>query len=78
MHELGNSGRQSAVSPEGPVPVSAAEYRDESALCLKVDQTKSIVEAYNQIQAELQLAQDPILGGKELAQLSDEDMRLSS
>ncbi len=47
---------------------------DESALCLKKDQNKSTVEAYNQIRAELQLTQDPISGWEELAPLSDEDM----
>ncbi len=47
---------------------------DKPGLCLKVDQTKSMVEVYNQIRAELQLTQDPILGGGELAPLSDEDM----
>ncbi len=47
---------------------------DESALCLRVDQIKSTVEAYNQIRAELQLTRDPISGGEELAPLSDEDM----
>ncbi len=47
---------------------------DESALCLKVDQTKSMVDAYNQIRAELQLARDPVSGGEELAPLPDYDM----
>ncbi len=47
---------------------------DGSALCLRVDQTKSTVEAYNQICAELQLTRDPISGGEELAPLSDVDM----
>ncbi len=44
----------------------------ESAL--KVDQTKSTVEAYNQICTELQLTRDPVSGGEELAPLSEEDM----
>ncbi len=47
---------------------------DKSALCLRVYQTKSTVEAYNQIRTELQLAQDPISGGEELAPLSDDDI----
>ncbi len=47
---------------------------DESVLCLKVDQTKSTVEAYHHICAELQLTRNPISGGEELVPLSDEDM----
>ncbi len=47
---------------------------DRSALCLRIDQTKSMVEVYNQILAELQLARDPISGGEELVPLSDEDI----
>ncbi len=43
-------------------------------LCLKVDPTKSTVEVYNHIRAELQLARHPVSGGEELATLSDEDM----
>ncbi len=47
---------------------------DKPGLCLKVDQTKSMVEACNQICAEFQLAWDPVSGGEVLALLSDEDM----
>ncbi len=63
-----NLGTQvgSALShPEDPSQSPSRSTAGESALCLRVDQTKSTVEAYNQIRAELQLTRDPILGGEE-------------
>ncbi len=65
----------SALSHQGDRSQSPSwSTGDKSALCLRIDQTKSTVEAYNQFRAELQFARDPILGGEELAPLSDTDM----
>ncbi len=47
---------------------------DKPGLCLEFDLTKSVVEAFNQIRAELQLVQDSVSGGEGLAPLLDEDM----
>ncbi len=72
-----NLGTQvgSALShPEDSFQSPSRSTGDESVLCLRIDQTKSMVEAYNQIRAELQLARDHISCGEELAPLSDEDM----